>query len=280
MAWVTEMSQLESAVPGVAEQAVETRASQRRTSPSAATLYPPGVASRTIDGVIVLAVDGPLNHVVDELTVAVRYALAEGPRALVCDLSGVTHGVDVDGLDLLAASTREVRDWPGTPIVMTSPDGGIRAVLRLHSMSDHVMVRSTLGRALADVEKCPAPVDAHTRLEPRTTASRSARNFVSRTCLDWGLRHELASASLVVSELVTNAVIHAGTDIDLGLTRLGGRLRLAVRDGSTISPRQPVLDLGRRRGRGLAITEAFSRIWGVLPTADGGKVVWAVIDCD
>src|SRR5665811_1528383 len=106
---------------------------------------------------------------------------------------------------------------------------------------------------------------------------RAARNFVTRTLLDWGLGRVISSASLVVSELVTNSTIHAGTDIALSVAWNAGTLRLTVRDNNPGLPHQrhSAPDL---HGRGLTIVAGLSRAFGVLPTADGGKVVWAVFD--
>jgi hypothetical protein len=116
------------------------------------------------------------------------------------------------------------------------------------------------------------------QLSPQVTASRVARDFVSRTCLDWGLAPAIASACLVVSELVTNGLRHAVTDMDLSLACHGGTLRLALRDRSDFPLRPQEADPDSVGGRGLALVGACSRAWGVLPTADGGKVVWAVLD--
>jgi anti-sigma regulatory factor (Ser/Thr protein kinase) len=115
-------------------------------------------------------------------------------------------------------------------------------------------------------------------LSPHITASRIGRDFVSRTCLDWGLAQGIASACLVVSELVTNGLRHAVTDMELALARHGGVLRLALRDHSADSLREQALNPDSLGGRGLALVAACSRAWGVLPTADGGKVVWTVLD--
>ena len=90
-------------------------------------------------------------------------------------------------------------------------------------------------------------------LAPHVTASRVARDFVSRTCLDWGLAPAIASACLVVSELVTNGLRHAVTDMDLTLARHGGILRLALRDRSDAPLRPQAPDLHSVGGRGLAL---------------------------
>lgn len=123
----------------------------------------------------------------------------------------------------------------------------------------------------------PTPAVEWLRLAPHPTAPRASRDFVTRTLLDWRLGGVVPSASLAVSELVTNSTTYAGTDIVLSVAWNLGALRLAVRDNSSRLPRQvySVLDL---HGRGLTIVAGLSRAFGVLPTSDGGKVVWAVLD--
>jgi hypothetical protein len=55
-----------------------------------------------------------------------------------------------------------------------------------------------------------------------------------------------------------------------------GALRLTVRDhGPALAGQGPALDL---HGRGLTVVAGLSRAFGTMPTADGGKVVWAVLE--
>jgi hypothetical protein len=70
--------------------------------------------------------------------------------------------------------------------------------------------------------------------------------------------------------------MYAGTDIDLAVAWNLAALRLTVRDNSPNMPYQQNSGLGTQ-GRGLTIAAGLSRAFGVLPTADGGKVVWAVL---
>ena len=67
---------------------------------------------------LVLEVVGRLGDVVEDLDRAIKLALAEGPRGVVCDLSGVLGCAEADAVDLLASSGRHVRDWPGIPVAM------------------------------------------------------------------------------------------------------------------------------------------------------------------
>jgi hypothetical protein len=235
------------------------------------------VSSHRGDVAMVASV-GRLEDVVADLGRAVLLALAEDPRAVVCDLSAVLDGSDADARVLLAAAGQQVRDWPAVPVAMACPDPGLRRRLRQQPMSEHVFVPATLRQAAAAMSRIAPPATARRDLPPVATASRSARDFVSRTCLDWGLAQGIASACLVVSELVNNALRRAVTDMNLSLARHGGLLRLALRDRSAAPRSDRVANLDEVSGRGFALVDACSRAWGVLPGADGGKVVWAVMD--
>jgi hypothetical protein len=115
------------------------------------------------------------------------------------------------------------------------------------------------------------------RLAPHPTAPRASRDFVTRTLLDWRLGRAIPFASLVVSEIVASSTINAGTDIDLSVAWNLGALRLAVRDHGPALPHQRPSVLGLH-GRGLTVVAGLSRVFGVMPAADGGKVVWAVLE--
>lgn len=76
---------------------------------------------------------------------------------------------------------------------------------------------------------------------------------------------------------MTNSTIHAGTDIVVSLAWNPGALRLTVRDGSPDLPQQRYSKFDEH-GRGLIVVAGLARAFGVLPTGDGGKVVWAVLN--
>lgn len=106
-------------------------------------------------------------------------------------------------------------------------------------------------------------------------APRRARHFVTRTLQRRGRRVSLVSdAQLVVTELATNAVLHARSGFSVELRPHRNGVRLAIHDAS---PAEPVLqdpDPDATSGRGLRIVAALASDWGVAPTA-GGKTVWA-----
>ncbi|WP_030344690.1 SpoIIE family protein phosphatase [Streptomyces sp. NRRL S-1022] len=107
-------------------------------------------------------------------------------------------------------------------------------------------------------------------------AVRHARRFTRRTLRTWGVSPDtLDAALLVVSELVTNALVHTGGQVRLDLSLLNHRLRLAVADASPRSPVKPTsIGWEATGGRGILLVEAVSTAWGTVPVS-GGKQVWA-----
>jgi anti-sigma regulatory factor (Ser/Thr protein kinase) len=89
------------------------------------------------------------------------------------------------------------------------------------------------------------------------------------------------AASLLVSELVTNAVVHAGSAVDVvvGHEGIHATLRVEVHDSSERAPRMGGFDLDALSGRGLALVEAMSDRWGVEKD-DAGKRVWFELERD
>jgi anti-sigma regulatory factor (Ser/Thr protein kinase) len=87
----------------------------------------------------------------------------------------------------------------------------------------------------------------------------------------------IAAVELMVSELATNSVRHAGTAFDLTIAQEQGTIRVEVSDqaGGTPEMRSPGPD--DPTGRGLQIVDIFSETWGVDPGPAGGKTVWFTI---
>jgi hypothetical protein len=235
------------------------------------------VTSRLMSQVVVLEAAGRLGDVVKDLDRAIQLALADGPPGVVCDLSAVLACAEPVAVEVLATAGRHVRDWPGIPVVVACPNPRVREVLAAHPIGGHLIVTASLLSALSAVPATATPAVQWLRLAPHPTAPRASRNFVARTLLGWGLGSLIPCASLVVSELVTNSTIHAGSDIVVSLAWIPGALRLTVRDGSPDLPRQPYSKLDEH-GRGLRVVAGLSRAFGVLPTGEGGKVVWAVVN--
>lgn len=81
------------------------------------------------------------------------------------------------------------------------------------------------------------------------------------------------TATLLTSELVTNAVLHAATDVTVTLHRNGGGLRVEVADESTQLPVEKRYGDDAATGRGLFVVSTLADSWGA-GRRDTGKVVW------
>jgi len=112
------------------------------------------------------------------------------------------------------------------------------------------------------------------RLLPSDPGSAAAaRRFVSAVLESWG-DDVAATAELLVSELVTNAVLHTVGQIELRVQQADGRVRISVADESGERP----AELGdgaleATSGRGLMLVDALAAAWGVEPHGVG-KRVW------
>jgi len=113
-------------------------------------------------------------------------------------------------------------------------------------------------------------------LPPLPTSVKLARQFVSSALGGRAGGEVVDDALLVVSELVTNAVVHAGTDITVRVIRGEQVTRIEVADGSPEVPGLRIPSAGARTGRGLLLVEHFTQQWGVDRTGSG-KVVWFTI---
>ncbi len=115
-------------------------------------------------------------------------------------------------------------------------------------------------------------------LEPVVESTPVARHWVAAHLRD--LPTEVSScAALLTSELVTNAVLHAGTPMCVTLHILPDRIRVDVADGSPTFP--AIKEYGREAatGRGLTLFNTLASDWGVR-AVEGGKIVWFEVPVD
>ncbi len=155
-----------------------------------------------------------------------------------------------------------------------------------HRLTDDVVI-AVLGYQPQESVTAPPPVTRATqlvlRLAPHSSSVPAARAFATGTCRSWGLAEAAETVAIVVSELVTNAVLHARTDIELRLEQLDDTVRVEIHDDGPGLPRRgddafpAEHPLPRDHGYGLMLVEMLTRAWGVTP-AETGKTVWATID--
>jgi anti-sigma regulatory factor (Ser/Thr protein kinase) len=111
-------------------------------------------------------------------------------------------------------------------------------------------------------------------LPPRAASATRARELVMSQCAAWGLESIRDDLALVITELVANAVRHAGTDIEICVQPIEGGVRLEVRDKSTRPLRPRAALSSDEGGRGLLLVDALATRYGVQGEPDG-KRVWA-----
>jgi anti-sigma regulatory factor (Ser/Thr protein kinase) len=124
-------------------------------------------------------------------------------------------------------------------------------------------------------------VQATLALPADTASPGQARRFIREFCVAADLDEAACEkAALLVSELVTNAVVHGSSRATLVAARPNGHLHVAVLDSNVQLPDGPqTVPPDSESGRGLRIVAAVADRWGV-ETTDEGKAVWFEIDLD
>jgi anti-sigma regulatory factor (Ser/Thr protein kinase) len=124
---------------------------------------------------------------------------------------------------------------------------------------------------------CASRSDEHTEWFEATFEAPAAGRRFAIDVLEHSRHtsHTVCDAvQLVVSELATNAVIHARTAFSISVRCQPSAIRLAVRDRSQVPPMLRAARPDQASGRGLGLVAAVAVDWGVDPAPDG-KTVWA-----
>jgi hypothetical protein len=109
---------------------------------------------------------------------------------------------------------------------------------------------------------------------PTRESVPAARHFVVDVLRAWGHADLAPDAALIVSELATNALHHAGSPFRAVVDRRRGGLRVGVEDATETQLQRRETTIDDVNGRGVHIVEALAERWGSSPLP-GGKVVWA-----
>lgn len=117
---------------------------------------------------------------------------------------------------------------------------------------------------------------AHLRLAPEPASAGRGRTFLRSQVAGWHLgidTDELDVLELLTSELITNSLVHARSELEIAAHHDSWGVRVSVSD---LDSRRPVLfpqDDGALGGRGVALVDALADDWGVDDLPDG-KAVW------
>lgn len=111
-------------------------------------------------------------------------------------------------------------------------------------------------------------------------SAREARRFVEAALGRAGVQDQALAdrLTLATSELVTNAVVHAGSEAEVQITVDQAFVWLEVADKSAALPERTPPSVTSTQGRGLVLVDALARAWGVAPASAGfGKSVWVQV---
>jgi anti-sigma regulatory factor (Ser/Thr protein kinase) len=161
-----------------------------------------------------------------------------------------------------------------------APPGGAATARRNSSELRHVARRDQArlasprrGNIGAVEELTLAPAALGTDPGAPIRARRQVGSFLTRQ----GLHARLEDVLLVVSELVTNSVLHAQAAPELVVRAAvdSASVLVEVRDPSPLVPVARVPDVAVRGGRGMGIVSAVADRWGVKVRGEAGKTIWA-----
>lgn len=224
--------------------------------------------------------------VLDMQTAAVMRAvllkvIAECPGALVVDVSDCTAAHPA-ALTVFPSVTRHHAWQPAVPVTLAGAGPGFLAHGGRAALGSVPTYDSTESAAAAAAEIRRGQQRVVLSPPKKPESAGRARAMIAEACRSWGLPQLATPAALVVSELVTNAIMHARGQVLMEGSLRGRFVHLRVHDGSA---REPILgpplhdgDPMRDHGRGLRLVERHCSAWGFMPRADGsGKVVWATL---
>lgn len=210
-----------------------------------------------------------------ELRSALLECLVEQPVAVVLDTAELILTDDI-AVTVLGSVAREGLRWPGARFVLGGANQRLVAAIDRMGVGKYLTVFDNLTSALAECGQWPVPPRLRRHIEPDRFAPALARDAVETFCGAYGVVGTDA-AQLVASELVTNAVLHAQTGIDLTLRFIRPYLHVAVRDHGPGQARiAGHVDESQENGRGLLLVDALASAWGNLFPING-KIVWATV---
>jgi len=179
--------------------------------------------------------------------------------------AGNPSNTGLDAQPPVLGTTGEPQDWPSTS-------------------TDAPMALATSADTCGAVDPVEFVRTAVFRLDPVPEAAGRARRSARTMLNDWRLGHLVEDVDLVVSELVTNALLHTGdgtealaAPIRLELDLSGGRLTCRVVDSSPLPPMREEAADTAESGRGLILVDALAAEWDWEDLPDG-KAVWAAFE--
>lgn len=186
---------------------------------------------------------------------------------LVLYTDGLIEGRDSDLDEGMAELSRRLARPGATTAPLRELGQEIISARPPHQLADDVTLLLARTHAVPPANTAVWPVDA----DPVAVAQ--VRREAARQLREWGLEELVFTTELVLSELVTNAIRHAGGPVEVRLIR-AGQLTCEVSDPSATQPRMRRALLTDEGGRGLYLVAQLTSRWGSRYTRRG-KTIWA-----
>jgi len=169
-----------------------------------------------------------------------------------------------------------VSGFPGDRLEsVTAASGAVGYVEK--GLSPKQTVRDVL--AVAGVlDSISGALSARATFDRDLVSGREARRFMTETLEVWDIGDLLDNVNLLVTELVTNAVVHAESDAEVAVVLGPQRLRVEVADRGEEMPRKREAESYDTSGRGMALVDALATDWGIQHRPGGGKIIWFELD--
>ena len=228
--------------------------------------------SEVTEGVAILSVQGPVATAdATPLRASLERAVALGPRGVVIDLSQTT-ALAPEALEVLRQAQVAAPGWPRPALVVCAQEQAVTTLLAGAALP----VRDDRQDGIGHVDdRGPAPRRTVT-LDHSPLSPSSARAAAAEAVTELHLEPMADDVSLVVSELVTNAVRYAEPPVTLEIEATDDEVTIAVADGSPGRPNRRDADVDEEGGRGLALIDLLATETGVRPHPPG-KTVWAAL---
>jgi CheY-like chemotaxis protein len=208
---------------------------------------------------------------------AIELASALQPDLIVLDIA-------MPELDGISALPRLREASPESRIVMLSAfprssqeaaalAGGAAAYVEKSVATEELVDELIAGAGLLDVAVRALSAPVHEGFSADPASVSAARRFVAGTLAEWELSELADTITLLLSELVTNAIVHAHAAPDVTVRLLPDRVHVEVADTRQTALYALEANDDATSGRGLALVEALAENWGSV-SVTGGKVVW------
>jgi anti-sigma regulatory factor (Ser/Thr protein kinase) len=231
-----------------------------------------------LDDHILVRLIGPLTLATVPVTEKLIIKLLAEGRPVLVDVSRL----DVEwtaALEVFPTSLAAGGGWPTARIVLFGAAAHVGGVLRALRIDQRIPVEEDYEAAWVARDERPQQLRRRWELPMRLSSAAEARAGVREACADWGIRAAAATLELVVTELVSNAVQHAGSAPLVTLGLRGDEATVTVEDvfpGERPRPQLTSTDAPECGGKGLLLVAALTRSWGVIDRV-GGKAVWATV---